>query len=61
MCKSVNIFLIFLIYQVFVSDFGISMTFEIYFSIRFISEMNNNCSRGKMFIIYFNSLDVKGN
>ena len=37
------------------------MTFEIYFLIRLISKMNNNCSRGKMLTIESYSLNSKGN
>ena len=31
--------------------YGISITFEAFFLVRFISKMNNDCSKGKMSII----------
>ena len=37
------------------------MTFEIYFAINFMPKMSNNCLKEEMFIIYFYSLNVKGN
>ena len=37
------------------------MNFEIYFSIRFISELNDKSSKGKMSFVQFHSVNVKGN
>ena len=44
----------------FTKYYGISMTFEIYFLMGFISNMNDNGSVGKMHIIKFYSVNVKG-
>ena len=37
------------------------LTFEIYFSIIFISNMNDNSSEGKISFIQFHSVNFKGN
>ena len=45
----------------FIKYYSISMTFGNYFLTRFISKMNNNCFRGKTFIIHFYALIIRGN
>ena len=37
------------------------MNFEIHFLIGFISEMDDNSSRGKVSFIYFSYVNIKGN
>ena len=37
------------------------MAFEIYFSIKIISKMNDNSSEWKISFVYFHSINVKGN
>ena len=48
-------------FPLFTNYYGISMTFQGYLLVRFISKMNNSNSREKMVIIWFYSANIKGN
>ena len=48
-------------FPLFTNYYDISMTFQGYFLVRFISKLNNSNSREKMVIIWFYSANIKGN
>ena len=49
-------------FSLFTKNYGISMTFEIYFLVRFVSNMNRNGNsfKGKVVMSWFYSVNVRG-